>query len=130
MERAIRAVFEPGHDLVRKVAGHPVAPMMTESMIEVMKARLIAATALRAVGVGDEALTSARNAHLFAYAEYAARQSFLAAAPPPGSVRLYALVTPEETLSNCCGHLLSTIGLQGGPWRVCAWPRAKPSARS
>ena len=112
MERAIRAVFEPGYGHVRKDAGHPSAPMMTDSMIEVMKARLIAATALRDGHVADEELTDARDAHLFAYAEYAATRPFLAAALPPGSAQLYEPVTAEETLSNCCSHLLSTIGLQ------------------
>ena len=112
MERAVRAVFEPGYNHVRRAAGHPAAPMMTGSMIEVMKARLTAATALQNGHVGDEALTSARDAHLFAYAEYAASQPFFAAALPRGSAQLYEPVTAEETLSNCCGHLLSTIGLQ------------------
>jgi hypothetical protein len=111
MERAIRAVFEPGHDLVRKAVGHPSAPMMTESMIEVMKARLTGAAELRAGRVSDEALAEAREAHLFAYADYAAQQPFLAAAAA-GNQRLYEPVTAEDTLSNCCGHLLSTIGLQ------------------
>ena len=112
MELAIRAVFEPGHDLVRRAVGHPSAPMMTESMIGVMKARLTAVTALRAGDVTDEALVQAREAHLFAYAEYAARQPFLAAVSPPGIPQLYEPVTAEDTLSNCCGHLLSAIGLE------------------
>ncbi len=59
-----------------------------------------------------EALTRARDAHLFAYAEYIARYPVLAVAAPPGIPQLYAPVTAEDTLSNCCGHLLSAIGLE------------------
>ena len=80
MERAIRAVFEPDHTQIRRAIGYPAAPMMTDSMIDVMKARLTAATELMAGRVTDDALIQAREAHLFAYAEYAAQQPFLAAA--------------------------------------------------
>ena len=67
--------------------------------------------------ITDEALIQAREAHLFAYAEYAARQPFLAAAAPPG-VPLYEPVIADDTLSNCCLNLLSIIG-----WR----PRTQPT---
>ena len=113
VERAIRAVFEPDYRKhIRKAVGHPSAPFMTESMMGVMKARLTAVTALTAGKVSDEAFIQARDAHLFAYAEYAARQPFLAAASPPGAHQLYASVTAEHTLSNCCSHLLAAIGLE------------------
>jgi hypothetical protein len=112
MEHAIRAVFEPGTKQIRRAIGHPAAPVMTDSMIGVMKARLTAATELTAGRVSDEALIRARDAHLFAYADYAARQPFLAAAAPPGVPQLYEPVTAEDTLSGCCGHLLSAIGLE------------------
>ncbi len=108
LERAIRAVFEPGHAHIRRAIGHPSAPFTTEAMIGVTRARLEAVTALTAGKVTDEALTRARDAHLFHYAEYVASQPFLAAAAP----HLYAPVTAEDTLANCCGHLLSTIGLE------------------
>jgi hypothetical protein len=62
--------------------------------------------------VADDALTNANDAHLFAHTEYAANQPFLAAALPSASAWLYEPVAAPETLSNCCGHLLSTIGLQ------------------
>ena len=112
MEQAVRAVFEPGSTTVRRAIGHPAAPVMTESMIGITKARLAAVSALTAGKVTDEALFQARDAHLFAYAEYAARQPVFAAASPPGMPQLYAPVTAEDTLSNCCGNLLSVIGLE------------------
>jgi hypothetical protein len=113
MERAIRNVFEPDYrQHIRKAIGHPSAPVMTDSMIRVMKARLTAVTELTVGNVTDEALIQARDSHLFAYADYAARQPFLAATSPPGAPQLYAPVTAEDTLSNCCGHLLSAIGLE------------------
>jgi hypothetical protein len=112
MERAIRAVFEPDyHKQIRKAIGHPSAPLMADSMISVMKARLTAVTELTARNVTDEAFIQARDAHLFAYAEYVARQPFLATTSPPGT-HLYAAVTAEDTLSYCCTHLLSAIGLE------------------
>jgi hypothetical protein len=111
LEQAIRDVFEPGYRSLRRAVGHPAAPVMTDSMIEVMKARLLAATELCAGRVTDAALAQARDSHLFAYAEYAAQQPFLAAAAPPGKP-LYEPVTAEDTLNNCCRNLLSAIGLE------------------
>jgi hypothetical protein len=113
VERAIRAVFEPDYSKhIRKAIGHPSAPFMTDSMIGVMKARLTAVTELTAGNVTDEALIQARDAHLFAYAEYVAKQPFLTAASPLGTHELYAPVTADHTLSNCCNHLLAAIGLE------------------
>jgi hypothetical protein len=111
MKRAIRAAFEPGTNHVRRAIGHPAAPFMADSMIGVMKARITAANELMAGRVTDDALIQARDAHVFAYADYAAKQPFLAAVPP-GSPQLYEPVTGEDTLANCCGHLLSALGLE------------------
>ena len=112
IEQAIRAVFEPGTKQVRRVVGHPAAPMMTDSLIGVMKARLTAVTALKNGQVRDEALLQARDAHLFAYADYAAKQPLLAAATPAKLPRLYEPVTAETALNQSCGHLLTAIGLE------------------
>ena len=62
--------------------------------------------------MSDEALIQARDGHLFGYVDYVAKQPLLAAAIPPGIPQLYEPVTAENTLSSCCGHLLSTIGLE------------------
>jgi hypothetical protein len=112
LEHAIRAVFEPDYKTLPRAIGHISAPITTESMIGVMKARLTAVTALTDGNVTDEALIQARDAHLFAYADYAARQPFLAAASPAGIPQLYAPVAGEDTLNDCCGHLLAAIGLE------------------
>ena len=113
VEEAIRAVFEPNYrHQFRKAIGHPSAPFMTDSMIGMMKARLTAVKALNAGNVTDEALIQARDAHVFFYAEYVARQPFLAFASSPGAGQLYEPVTAEDTLNNCCGHLLPAIGME------------------
>lgn len=112
LERAYRDVFEPGAGLIRKATGHPAAPFTTESMIGLTEARLAAVEALTWGNVSDEALIQARDAHVFAYAEYAAKQRLLAATAPAGSGHLYEPVTAEDTLANCCGHLLTAIGLE------------------
>jgi hypothetical protein len=112
LENAVSAVFDAGTTQIRRAIGHPAAPVTTEALIGVIKARLAAVTALTAGRVTGEALTRARDAHLFAYAEYIARYPALAAAAPPGMPQLYAPVTAEDTLSNCCGHLLSALGLE------------------
>lgn len=112
VERAIRAVFEPDYKTVRRAIGHISAPVMTDAMIGVAKARLTAVTALTRGHVTDAALIQARDSHLFAYAEYAARQPLLAAVSPPGIPQLYERVTGEDALNDCCRHLLSAIGLE------------------
>jgi hypothetical protein len=112
LEAALRAVFEPGYGSVQRVVGHPAAPMLADSVMTGIKVRIAAVTALTAGRVSDQDLTDARDAHLFHYAEYAARQPQFAAAAPPDRPTMYEPVTAEEALSNCCGHLLTTIGLQ------------------
>lgn len=112
IERAIRAVFEPDYKTLRRAIGHISAPVMTDAMIGVAKARLTAVTALTRGQVTDAALIQARDSHLFAYAEYASRQPLLAAFSPPGTPQMYERVTGEEALNNCCRHLLSAIGLE------------------
>jgi hypothetical protein len=112
LDRAYRDVFEPGTGTIRKATGHPSAPFTIDAMIGLTEARLAAVNALTAGMVTDEALISARDAHVFAYAEYAAKQHLLAAAAPAGTGQLYEPVTADDTLSNCCGHLLTAIGLE------------------
>jgi hypothetical protein len=112
LHRAYRDVFEPGAGTIRKATGHPSAPFTIDAMISLTQARLAAVNALTAGKVTDEALISARDAHVFAYAEYAAKQHRLAATAPAGAGHMYEPVTAEDTLSNCCGHLLTAIGLE------------------
>ena len=112
LDRAYREVFEPGYGVVRKAIGHPSAPFTVDSMIGLIEARLAAVNALTEGTVTDKALISARDAHVFAYAEYAAKQHFLAATAPTGMGHLYEPITADDTLSNCCGHLLTAIGLE------------------
>jgi hypothetical protein len=112
LERALTAVFDAGTTRLRRATGHPAAPVTTEAMITSVRARVAAISALTAGEVTGEMLTQARDAHLFSYAEYIARQSAFAAAVPPGVPQLYAPVTAEDTLANCCGNLLSTLGLE------------------
>jgi hypothetical protein len=112
LERAVTAVFDAGTTHVRRVVGHPAAPVTTESLMISIRARLAAVTALSAGEVTGEALTQARDAHVFAYAEYVAHRPTLAGSVPPGAPDLYAPVTLDDTLSNCCGHLLSALGME------------------
>jgi hypothetical protein len=112
LERALTAVFDAGATRIRRATGHPAAPVTTEAMITAVRARLEAVTALTAGKVTGEMLARARDAHLFHYAEYIAMQPALAATTPPGIPQLYAPVTAEDTLANCCGNLLSALGLE------------------
>lgn len=111
LEQAIKAVFDPRSTSIPRVIGHPEAPVMIASMIRLMKARLLAVRELLAGNVTDEALIQAREAHLYEYAEYAAKQPFLVATAPSGA-SLYEPVTAEDTLNNCCRDLLTVIGLE------------------
>ncbi|HUY50976.1 MAG TPA: hypothetical protein VMV92_35605 [Streptosporangiaceae bacterium] len=112
LEAAVFDVFEPGNLKIRRAVGHPAAPLMVESVIEVMKARLTAVTYLRDDHVSDDAFYQARHAHLMAYAEYAVKQPAFAGTAPPRSPDMYEPVTAEKALNDCCAHLLTTIGLE------------------
>jgi hypothetical protein len=74
--------------------------------------RSAAVTELTNGNISDDALIQAREAHQFAYAEYVASQPRLAAASPPSKPQLYAPVTAENTLNNCCRNFLPTLGLE------------------
>jgi len=112
LEHAIRQVFEPGYENIRRVIGHPEAPMMTDAIIDVIKARYKAVTELTAGNVSDEVFLQAREAHLFGYAEYVAQQERLAGASPQGMQQLYAPVTAEKTLNEGCTNFLTALGLE------------------
>ena len=112
LERAITAVFDAGTTRIHRAIGHPAAPITSQSMIISVRARLAAVTALTSKRVTGEMLTQARDTHLFEYAEYMAMRPALATAAPPGAPELYAPVTMEDTLANCCGHLLSALGME------------------
>ena len=111
LERAVREVFEPVIGEIRKVVGHPAAPMMADSMVDLTKARLEAVGRLRAGRVTDDELRQARHAHLVTYAEYAVQQPMLAAHVLATASGMYEPVTAETALINSCGHLLTTLGL-------------------
>jgi hypothetical protein len=111
LEHAVRAVFEPGSRHVRRAVGHVTAPMMTDSVVGLIEARLTAVRLLLADKVSEEAFYQARYAHLMAYADYALRQPALAASTALGK-NIYEPVTAEIAINTCCGHLLTTIGLE------------------
>lgn len=111
LERAVRNVFEPGHNRIRRAVGHPAAPMMAQSIVDVTRARLTAVSRLKAGKVTEDEFRQARHLHLITYAEYAAEQPQLAATAPAGHRDMYEPVTAEQALINCCGHLLTTIGM-------------------
>lgn len=112
LESAVRAVFEPGSQQIRRAIGHPSAPMMADAVVDLVKARMQAVKLLMDDRLTGDRFYWARHAHLVSYAEYAMRQPRLAASTP-GSIRdMYEPVTAEAALNDCCGHLLTTIGLQ------------------
>lgn len=113
LERALFDVFEPGSRLLRRAVGHPDAPLMVESVIGVLQARLTAIDLLRQDKVSESAFYQARYAHLMAYAEYAARlQPRFAGSAPPQAPDMYEPITAEKALNECCLNLLTTIGLE------------------
>jgi hypothetical protein len=112
LERAVSAVFDAGATLVRRAIGHPSAPVTTEALVTSVRARLTAIEALTTGKVTGEMLTQARDAHLFAYADYIARHPVLAAAATPNVPQLYAPVTADDTVSNCCRHLTFALGME------------------
>lgn len=111
VEQAIRDVFEAGYQGLHRAIGHPSAPVTADGFIIIARARLTAISDLAAGRVSDEAFVRARESLRFGYAEYVARWRTLDEASPPGT-HLYGPVTAEDTLANCCGHFLSTLGME------------------
>lgn len=111
LERAVRDVFEPGSGQIRRVVGHPDAPLMVESVLDVIQARMLAVDRLTHGQVTDDDFNQARHGHLVTFAEYAAQHSQLAAFASPGTPGMYEPVTAELALNSACGNLLTTLGM-------------------
>jgi hypothetical protein len=111
LEQAVRNVFEPGSSQIRRAVGHPAAPLVADAVVDLVKARLAGVGLLISDELPDNAFHQARQVHLVAYAEYAARWQSLADAAPPQNPDMYQPVTTEIALSSACGHLLTAIGM-------------------
>ena len=85
---------------------------LLSGMVDLVKARMQAVKLLMDDRLTDDRFYWARHAHLVSYAEYAMRQPLLAASMPGGIRNMYEPVTAEAARNDCCGHLLTTIGLQ------------------
>ena len=130
LERAVTGVFEAGYGgKLRRAVGHPDAPAMADSVIDTLKARLMAIDLVKEEKLSDDDYYAARRRHLAAYAEYAAKQHYYALHAPAGTPGMYEPVTAENALNACCGHLLTTIGLSAlypeGASRVDTMPAAR-----
>jgi len=93
LERRVRDVFEPAGGRLRRAIGHPAAPLTADSILVLVKARLAAVRLLAERRVDDDAVNAARQAHLIAYAEYAAQQSTFATAAPVSNPTMYEQVS-------------------------------------
>lgn len=111
LENALRRVFEPGSKTIRKAVGHPEAPLMTDSFIAALRARLVGAARLEADEITDEEFYFARHVHLVAYADYAMNRHSYASFAPQTHPDMYDDVTAERTLNEACLHLLTTVGM-------------------
>ena len=111
LESALRHVFEPGSETIRKAVGHPEAPMMTDSFVTVLRARLGGAARLETGEITDEEFYFARHVHLVAYADYAMNRHSYVAFAPQSRPDMYEEVTAERALNEACLHLLTTIGM-------------------
>jgi len=113
LENALRRVFEPGGGTIRRAVGHPEAPLMTDSFVTGIRARLAGAARLKAGDITDAEFYFARHVHLVAYADYAMNRHSYAALAPEGHPDMYEEVTAERALNEACMHLLTTIGMNG-----------------
>lgn len=111
LERAVTGVFEAGYGSLRRAVGHPDVPVMADSVIDALKARLMAIDLVKGGKLSDGDYYSARRRHLAAYAEYAANQHYYALHAPVDNPGMYEPVTAENALNASCGHMLTTIGL-------------------
>jgi hypothetical protein len=127
LESAARDVFEPGHRRIRRAVGHPAAPVLVDSVVQAVKARVHAVKKLNAGEMSDEQFTLARHAHLVSFADYIVLQPFLAAQAPENNPGLYEPATAEITLNRACGDLLTSLGLVSMfPQRAAEITRTSP----
>jgi hypothetical protein len=126
LERSVIGVFEAGYGTLHRATGHPEAPVMVDSVIAILRARLVAIDLVRSDSLSDDDYCAARRRHLATYAEYAAKQHFYALHAPADRLGVFEQVTADSALNDCCSHLLTTIGMSAlypeGASRVDAMP--------
>ena len=112
LDRAVRNVFEAdAAGGSRRAVGHPTAPMVADSLIDLIKARLVAIDSLTCSRVTEAQMLLARHIHLVTYAEYAMAQPEYAAGAPPSHPSMYEPVTAQSTFNSVCANLLTVLGL-------------------
>ena len=112
LDSRIRAVFEPYGSTVPKAVGHPAAPLMTSSIIDIVDARMLAARSLAQGEATENDLQDARQQHLISLAEYVAQLPTLAAHAPPHLATMFGPITDQTLVDNCGNDLLTVLGLQ------------------
>jgi DNA-binding transcriptional MerR regulator len=105
---AVRAVFEPNGGRVIRALGHPAAPVTTEAVVELIEARLLAASLVTTNGFTDDDFPRARDDLRISVAEYTAQHSELSRM----SSTLYEHPTLERLMNQCCATLLAILGLR------------------
>jgi hypothetical protein len=113
LESAVRAVFEPNSVRVRRAIGPALAQLTTESVVEVLRARLTAADLVISGNLPDSAFIDARQAHAISLAGY---RALLPTIEVSGAAAgLYATPTLQSLMDNCCVDLLTVIGTRASP---------------
>jgi hypothetical protein len=109
---AVAAVFEPGRSVIHRAIGPVRAPLTTDSIVELIEARLGAAQSVVGGDITEQQLSLARQAHLRHLAEYLNLLPNMTAEVPANLTAAFSAPTAQTLASNCGTDLLTVLGLQ------------------
>lgn len=109
---AVAAVFEPSRSVIHRAIGPVQAPLTTDSIIQLIEARLSAAQSVAIGDVKEQQLALARQAHLRHIAEYLNLLPNMRAEVPANLATAFSAPTAQTLADNCGTDLLTILGLQ------------------
>lgn len=109
---AVADVFEPDRSVIHRAIGPVRAPLTTDSIVELIEARLSAAQRVGDGDITEQQLVLARQAHLCHLAEYLNQLPNMAAEAPANLAAAFSAPTVQALADNCGTDLLTILGLQ------------------
>ena len=109
---AIRNVFEPDFNGVSKALGHPSAPVSTDAVVDVIRAKLEAMRLVIQNRLGLAVFVVAGRQRRQSMHEYGTLQPSMAAVPSDPTKSVYEEPNMQWLVEQSCASVLTIVGLR------------------
>lgn len=109
---AIRNVFEPDFDGISKALGHPSAPLSTEAIVDIIRAKLEGMRLITQDRLGLADFVVAGRQQRESMQEYVTLQPSMAAAALDSTMPLYDEPSTQWLVDQSCASILTIVGLR------------------